>query len=93
MLTPSAATSLATTPNAEADTGLPSTTMVCVDGSRSTGKSLLRSIVTSKPTSQMAFWTSSRTSLPPGTSMGATTSTARVSLPRTTTCSTFSSST
>ena len=37
MLTPSAATSRATTPNASAVIGLPSTTMVWVDGSRITG--------------------------------------------------------
>ena len=34
--------------------GRPSTTMVCVDGSRSTGMSSLRSMVTSSPTSRMA---------------------------------------
>ncbi len=50
MLTPSAATSLATTPNASAVMGRPSTTIVWVDGSRSTGMSSLRSIVTSSPT-------------------------------------------
>ena len=49
MLTPSAATSRATTPNASALIGRPSTTMVWVDGSRSTGRSSLRSIVTSSP--------------------------------------------
>ena len=54
MLTPSAATSLATTPNASAVIGRPSTTMVWVDGSRSTGMSSLRSIVTSRPTPWMA---------------------------------------
>ena len=50
MLTPRAATSRATTPNASAVMGRPSTTMVWVDGSRSTGMSSLRSMVTSSPT-------------------------------------------
>ena len=38
MLTPSAATSRATTPNDSAVIGRPSTTMVWVDGSRITGR-------------------------------------------------------
>ena len=93
MLTPSAATSRATTPNASAVIGRPSTTMVWVDGSRMTGMSSLRSMVTSRPTPWMAVSTSSRNAVPPATSGGADTSTPSVSRPRMTTCSTLSSST
>ena len=90
MLTPSAATSRATTPNASALIGRPSTTMVWVDGSRSTGRSSLRSIVTSRPKPWIADCTSSRSSAPPATSSGPATSTPSVSRPRMTTCSTLS---
>jgi hypothetical protein len=93
MLTPSAATSRATAPNASAVMGRPSTTIVCVDGSRITGMPSLRSIVTSNPTPWIAAVTSSRSSRPPATSSGPTTNTPSVSLPRMTTCSTLSSST
>ena len=93
MLTPSAATSRATTPNASAVIGLPSTTMVWVEGCRITGISSLRSIVTSSPTPWMAFSTSSRSSGPPAASAVPDTSTPSVSVPRMTTCSTLSSST
>ena len=54
MFTPRAATSRATTPNDSAVIGRPRTTMVWVDGSRITGRSSLRSIVTSRPTPWMA---------------------------------------
>ena len=93
MLTPSAATSRATTPNDSAVMGRPSTTIVWVDGSRITGMSSLRSIVTSRPTPWMAASTSSRNADPPATSGAPTTSTPNVSRPRMTTCSTLSSST
>src|SRR3984893_954601 len=93
MLTPSAATSRATTPNASAVIGLPSTTMVWVEGSRMTGRSSLRSTVTSRPTPWMAASTSLRSSDPAGTSGAPATSTPSVKRPRTTTCSTLRSST
>ena len=50
MLTPSEASSVASALNARAVTGLPSTTIVCVDGSTMIGRSRLRSIETSSPT-------------------------------------------
>lgn len=60
MLTPSAATSLATALNAPAVIGRPSTKMVWVDGCRMIGRSSLRSMATSRPTPWMAAATSSR---------------------------------
>ena len=53
MLTPSAATSRASAPNARAVIGRPSTKMVWVDGSRMIGTSSLRSMVTSRPTARI----------------------------------------
>jgi hypothetical protein len=93
MLTPSSAVSRATTPKASALIGLPSTTMVWVDGSRSTVRSSLRSIVTSSPTPRIAAVTSSCSAASPAASSRPATSTASVRRPRTTTCSTFSRST
>ena len=92
MLTPSAATSPATAPNASAVIGRPSTTMVWVDGSRMMGSSSLRSIVTSRPPPWIAASTSSRSAVPPAASGDPDTSTPSVSRPRMTTCSTLSSS-
>lgn len=54
MLTPSLAASVASTPNACAEIGRPSTTMVWVDGSMITGMSSLGSIETSSPTPWIA---------------------------------------
>ncbi|CKO61034.1 Uncharacterised protein [Mycobacterium tuberculosis] len=93
MLTPSAATSLATALNAPAVIGRPSTKMVWVDGCRMIGRSSLRSMATSRPTPWMAAATSSRSAVPSATSSGHDTSTPSVSRPRITTCSTLSSST
>ena len=93
MLTPSAAASRATAPNASAVIGRPSTKMVWVDGSRMIGTSSLRSMVTSRPTSWIAASTSSRNAVPSATSGAQDTSTPSVSRPRITTCSTLSSST
>ena len=50
MLTPNAATSRATAPNASAVIGRPSTMIVCVEGSRMIRRSSLRSMETSRPT-------------------------------------------
>ena len=93
MLTPSAATSRATAPNASAVIGRPSTMMVCVEGSRMIGRSSLRSMLTSRPTAWTAASISSRNASPSATSSGADTSTPNVSRPRITTCSTLSNST
>ena len=59
MLTPRAAASRASTPNACAVIGRPSTTMVCVDGTRMISMSSLRSMVTSSPTRWIAVCTAS----------------------------------
>ncbi len=59
MLTPRAAAARATAPKAAAVIGRPSTTIVCVDGSRMIAMSSLPSMVTSRPTRWMASVTSS----------------------------------
>ena len=78
MLTPSAATSWATTPKAVAVIGLPSTTMEWVDGSRITGMPSLRSTVTLRPTPCTAASTSLRNGDPAPVGPGSATSTPRV---------------
>ena len=93
MLTPNAATSRATAPNASAVIGRPNTMIVCVEGSRMIRRSSLRSMLTSSPTEWTAASTSSRKALPSMTSTGAVTSTPSVSRALITTCSTLSNST
>ena len=58
MLTPSAAASRATAPNAAALIGRPSTTTVWVDGSAMIGTSSLRSMLTCRPRPSIASVTS-----------------------------------
>ncbi|SKT82071.1 Uncharacterised protein [Mycobacteroides abscessus subsp. abscessus] len=93
ILIPSAASSRATAPNARAVTGRPSTTMVCVDGSLITELSPPNSTSTSNPRVCMASSSSSCSASTASLRPCAFTSTPRVSLPRMTTCSTFSRST
>ena len=94
MLTPSAATSLATTPNASAVMGRPSTTIVCVDGSRSTGDVVAafdRDVEADAVDRGGRPRRAAR--LRPRRHRDPTTSTPSVSRPRMTTCSTLSRST
>ena len=94
MLTPSAATSRATTPNASAVIGRPSTTMVWVDGSR-----MHRQVVAALDGDVQADAADGRLDLVAQRRAvrrlpaGPATSTPSVSRPRITTCSTLSSST